>query len=38
MFEKIILTGFADEIAPELDIQMQVLEKLKMNHIEMGGV
>ena len=38
MFEKIILTGFADEIAPELDIQMQVLEKLKMNHIEMRGV
>lgn len=38
MFEKIILTGFADEIAPELDIQMQVLEKLNMNHIEMRGV
>lgn len=38
MFEKIILTGFADEIAPELDFQMQVLEKLNMNHIEMRGV
>lgn len=38
MFENIILTGFADEIAPSLDIQMQVLEKLNMNHIEMRGV
>lgn len=38
MFENIILTGFADEIAASLDTQMQVLEKLHMNHIEMRGV
>lgn len=38
MFENIVLTGFADEIAASLDTQMQVLEKLHMNHIEMRGV
>lgn len=38
MFENIILTGFADEIAASLDTQIQVLEKLHMNHIEMRGV
>lgn len=38
MFENIILTGFADEIAASLDTQMQVLDKLHMNHIEMRGV
>lgn len=38
MFENIVLTGFADEIAASLDTQMQVLEKLHMSHIEMRGV
>lgn len=38
MLENILLTGFADEIAPDLDTQMRVLEKLDMNHIEMRGV
>lgn len=38
MFENIVLTGFADEIAASLDTQMQVLEKLHMNRIEMRGV
>lgn len=38
MFDKIVLTGFADEIDPFLDRQMAVLEKLHMNHIEMRGV
>ncbi|MDE5950322.1 MAG: sugar phosphate isomerase/epimerase [Acetatifactor sp.] len=38
MVENIVLTGFADEIAASLDTQMQVLEKLHMNHIEMRGV
>lgn len=38
MFENIVLTGFADEIAASLDTQMQVLEKLHMNYIEMRGV
>lgn len=38
MFENIVLTGFADEIAASLDVQMQVLEKLHMHHIEMRGV
>ncbi len=38
MYKNIILTGFADEIAASLDTQMQVLEKLHMNHIEMRGV
>lgn len=38
MFDNIILTGFADEIAASLDTQMRVLDKLHMNHIEMRGV
>lgn len=38
MFQNIVLTGFGDEIDPLLDIQMQVMEKLHMNHIEMRGV
>lgn len=38
MFDHTILTGFADEIAASLDTQMQVLDKLQMNHIEMRGV
>ncbi len=32
------LTGFADEIAPELDAQIEGIKKLSMNHIEMRGV
>lgn len=38
MWEEIVLSGFADEIAPELDEQIRVLHKLKINHIEMRGV
>lgn len=38
MFDNIILTGFGDEIDSLLDQQMQVMEKLHMNHIEMRGV
>lgn len=38
MFENIILTGFGDEIDSLLDQQIQVMEKLHMNHIEMRGV
>ena len=38
MFEKIVLSGFADEIAASLDTQMQVLDQLQMCHIEMRGV
>ncbi|MEG2350273.1 MAG: sugar phosphate isomerase/epimerase family protein [Hungatella sp.] len=38
MLEKNIITGFADEIAPDLDVQIRVLKKLGMNHIEMRGV
>lgn len=38
MFDNIVLTGFGDEIDPMLDVQMQVMEKLHMNHIEMRGV
>lgn len=37
MFEKIVLSGFADEIAASLDTQMQVLDQLQMRHIEMRG-
>lgn len=33
-----ILTGFADEIDPSLKIQMDVLDKLDIKHIEMRGV
>lgn len=38
MWEEIVLSGFADEIAPELDEQIRVLHKLNINHIEMRGV
>ena len=38
MFENIVLSGFADEIAASLDTQMQVLDQLQMRHIEMRGV
>ncbi|MBE7031028.1 MAG: sugar phosphate isomerase/epimerase [Ruminococcaceae bacterium] len=32
------LTGFADEIAMDLNVQMDTLEKLDIHHIEMRGV
>ena len=35
---RFILSAFADEIAPELDIQMDVLKKFNMHYIEMRGV
>lgn len=35
---KFIITGFADEIDPSLQIQMDALEKLGIRHIEMRGV
>lgn len=38
MSKNIILTGFADEIDQDLNIQMEVLKKLGMSHIEMRGV
>ena len=38
MWDKIVLSGFADEIDPSLDEQIRVLKKLGMNHIEMRGV
>lgn len=38
MWEGIVLSGFADEIDPQLDKQIEVLKKLGMNHIEMRGV
>ncbi|HEY5562415.1 MAG TPA: TIM barrel protein [Clostridiaceae bacterium] len=33
-----ILSAFADEIDPSLDIQMEILKKHQINHIEMRGV
>ncbi|MCR5716517.1 MAG: sugar phosphate isomerase/epimerase [Lachnospiraceae bacterium] len=38
MWNEITLTGFADEIAPQLEEQMRVLKKLQISHIEMRGV
>ena len=38
MWNEITLTGFADEIAPELSEQIRVLNKLAISHIEMRGV
>ena len=38
MWNEITLTGFADEIDPMLDVQIEVLKKLGMNRIEMRGV
>ena len=32
------LTGFADEISPDLNIQMDVLDALDIHYIEMRGV
>jgi hypothetical protein len=34
----VILTGFADKISPELDIQLKVLESEGIQHIELRGV
>lgn len=33
-----ILSGFADEIHPNLDVQLAALKKLRISHIEMRGV
>lgn len=38
MWNEIVLSGFADEIDPSLEKQMEVIKKLGMNHIEMRGV
>ncbi|MDK2966389.1 MULTISPECIES: sugar phosphate isomerase/epimerase [Lacrimispora] len=38
MWDKIKLSGFADEIDTNLDIQMKVLKKLGMSYVEMRGV
>ncbi|MGL5434659.1 MAG: sugar phosphate isomerase/epimerase family protein [Lachnospiraceae bacterium] len=38
MWNEIMISGFADEIDPNLDKQIEVLKKLNMNHIEMRGV
>ncbi|MDF2886189.1 MAG: sugar phosphate isomerase/epimerase [Lacrimispora sp.] len=38
MWDKIELSGFADEIDMDLDIQMNVLKKLGMSYVEMRGV
>ena len=35
---KYILSGFADEISPDLDKQMQVLDSLDIHYIEARGV
>ena len=37
-FGKIRISGFADEISPDLDQQIAVLKKLGMNYVEMRGV
>ena len=36
--EKIVLSGFADEISSSLDRQIQVLKKLGISHMEIRGV
>lgn len=33
-----ILSGFADEIAPELEVQLDVLASLEIGHLELRGV
>ena len=38
MKNKIIISGFADEIAPQLSNQINVIRKLGISHIEMRGV
>ena len=37
MWNTITLSGFADEISPELSEQIRVLKKLDMAHVEMRG-
>ena len=36
--DKIVLSGFADEISSSLDRQIQVLKKLGISHMEIRGV
>lgn len=38
MFKDIVLSGFADEMDPNLDQQMEGLKKLGMSHLEMRNV
>lgn len=38
IMEKIIISGFADEIDPALNKQIEVLKELGISHIEMRGV
>jgi sugar phosphate isomerase/epimerase len=33
-----VLSGFADEISPDLDVQLDVLAKLGLKHLELRGV
>ena len=33
MIDNIVISGFADEIAPELDEQLKVVKELGMDHI-----
>ena len=33
MTDKIIISGFADEIDPNLDVQLRVVRELGMDHI-----
>ena len=35
---KVKITGFADEIAPDLKTQVEAMKKLGISHIEMRGV
>lgn len=38
MWNDIVISGFADEIDPSLDRQIEVIKDLGINHIEMRGV
>ncbi len=38
MNKQIMLSGFADELAPALDRQIEGLQKLGMQYVEMRGV
>ena len=33
-----VLSGFADEISPDLDVQLNVLDKLRIRYLELRGV
>ena len=35
---KFILSGFADEIDPQLDVQLKVMNELEIGHIEVRGI